>query len=237
MRPSEQPLMTKRYRGIDKNPLDEKEKKYRAELAHRLTLALDHPDTVEEYMDHDIAWMDQLRVVTGVHFDTEIFPRTEICQPVTITPHCYTPHDYVAYDSKGIYSSVVALPTYREYQGTIGKEPVADGYMMLIKASVVADGEKAPDPTFADFAWDDNYAMGALVAGDNIRFVELTHSDPAEAGSPYPTVAEIDPSSKDAEQIMMELEKFVVAQEAAMKPKSRLALLGRRVMQMFGLTK
>lgn len=90
---------------------------------------------------------------------------------------------------------------------------------------------------FADFAWDDNYAMGALVAGDNIRFVELTHSDPAEAGSLYPTVAEIDPSSKDAEQIMMELEKFVVAQEAATKPKGRLALLGKRVMQMFGLTK
>ena len=44
MRPSEQPLMTKRYRGIDKKPLDEKEKKYRAELAHRLTSALDHPD-------------------------------------------------------------------------------------------------------------------------------------------------------------------------------------------------
>ena len=234
---SEQSSMMKRCRGIDKNPLDEKEKKYRAELAHRLTLALDHPDTVEEYMDHDIAWMDQLRVVTGVHFDTEIFPRTEICKSVTITPHCYTPHDYVAYDSKGIYSSVVALPTYGEYQGTIGKEPVADGYMMLIKASVVADGEKAPDPTFADFAWDDNYAMGALVAGDNIRFVELKHSDPTEAGPSYPTVAEIDPSSKDAEQIMMELEKFVVAQEAATKPKGRLALLGKRVMQMFGLTK
>lgn len=237
MRPSEQPLMMKRYRGIDKNPLDEKEKKYRAELAHRLTSALDHPDIVEEYVDHDIASIDQLRVVTGVHFDTEIFPRTEICQSVTITPHCYTPHDYVAYDSKGIYSSVVALPTYGKHQGTIGKEPIADGYMMLIKASVVADGEKAPDPTFADFAWDDNYAMGALVAGDNIRFVELTHSDPAEAGSLYPTVAEIDPSSKDAEQIIMELENFVVAQEAATKPKSRLALLGKRVMQMFGLTK
>ena len=214
MRPSEQSSMIKRYQGIDKNPLDEKEKKYRAELAHRLTSALDHPDTVEKYMD-----------------------RTEICQPVTTTPHCYTPHDYVAYDSKGIYSSVVALPTYGEYQGTIGKEPVADGYMMLIKASVVADGEKAPDPTFADFAWDDNYATGALVAGDNIRFVELKHSDPTEAGSLYPTVAEIDPSSKDAEQIMMELEKFVAAQEAATKPKSRLALLGRRVMQMFGLAK
>ena len=80
MRPSEQPLMMKRYRGIDKNPLDEKEKKYRAELAHRLTSALDHPDIVEEYVDHDIASIDQLRVVTGVHFDTEIFPRTEICQ-------------------------------------------------------------------------------------------------------------------------------------------------------------
>lgn len=75
------------------------------------------------------------------------------------------------------------------------------------------------------------------MAGDNIRFVELTHSDPAEAGSLYPTVAEIDPSSKDAEQVMMELEKFVVAQEAATKPKGRLALLGKRVMQMFGLTK
>ena len=28
-------------------------------------------------------------------------------------------------------------------QGRLGKEPIADGYMMLIKASVVADGEKA----------------------------------------------------------------------------------------------
>ncbi|MDO4660839.1 MAG: hypothetical protein Q4B27_01710 [Candidatus Saccharibacteria bacterium] len=82
--------------------------------------------------------------------------------------------------------------------------------MVIFKQSIYAVNVPLPEPTVEDCKWGENCTAGVIVEHDRQTWIRLTQSNDESSRS---IIQEIDPSSKEAAQLQMKLEKFLTVQE------------------------
>lgn len=169
-------------------------------------------------------------------FEVELSP--SVCDTVNV--RLFSPHERVADNSfvvpMEVNTSVVALDAYGP--GSIGRDGVRVGSVLLFKLSTNLIDEPVPDMTAKDLAWGENCVFGAFVDGDAINYFEigqtsgdvvqseLRRNDPTEEngqsvemqvvkpGQDQLIVQKLPSSSDEAFQLEQELEKFMASRPA-----------------------
>ena len=196
---------------------------------------LDHPDRNEEntigFLSDNA--LSRLSWVLGKVFEVNL--ASGACDTVKVK--LFNPHERVADNSfvvpMEVNTSVVALDAYGP--GSVGRDGVRVGSVLLFKLSTNLIDEPVPDMTAKDLAWGENCVFGAFVDSDAINYFaiaqtsgdvvqsELRRNDPTEEngqsvemqvvkpGQDQLIVQNLASSSDEAFQLEQELEKFMAS--------------------------
>lgn len=211
------------------------EEKERARVVGEI---LDHPDRNEEntigFLSDNA--LSRLSWVLGRVFEVNL--ASGACDTVKVK--LFNPHERVADNSfvvpMEVNTSVVALDAYGP--GSVGRDGVRVGSVLLFKLSTNLIDEPVPDMTAKDLAWGDNCTYGVLVGDSAIDYFEIVQTsgdvvqselrrkDPTEEngqsveaqvvtpGQDRLIVNELSSSSNEALELEQELDKFIVSRSA-----------------------
>ena len=206
------------------------EEKERARVVGEI---LDHPDGCEEGNINTLSDNALSRLSNALRGAFEVRLSPSSCDTVSVK--LFNPHERVVDNSlvvpMEVNTSVVALDAYGP--GSVGRDGVRVGSVLLFKLSTNLIDEPVPDMTAKDLAWGENCTYGAFVNGDAINYFaitqtsgdvvqsELCRKDPTEEngqsvemqvvmpGKDRLIVQELPSSSDKALQLEQELDKFI----------------------------
>ena len=211
------------------------EKKERARVVGEI---LDHPDGCEEGNINTLSDNALSRLSNALRGAFEVRLSSSSCDTVSVK--LFNPHERVVDNSlvvpMEVNTSVVALDAYGP--GSVGRDGVRVGSVLLFKLSTNLIDEPVPDMTAKDLAWGENCVFGDFVDSDAINYFEigqtsgdvvqseLRRNDPTEESGQSVEMQVVQPgqdqlivqnlasSSDEAFQLEQELEKFMASRPA-----------------------
>lgn len=199
---------------------------------------LDHPDGCEEGNINPFSGNALSRLSNALEKALDVSLSPGACGTVSVK--LFNPHERVADNSfvvpMEVNTSVVALDAYGP--GSVGRDGVRVGSVLLFKLSTNLIDEPVPDMTAKDLAWGENCVFGAFVDGDAINYFEigqtsgdvvqseLRRNDPTEEngqsvemqvvkpGQDQLIVQNLASSNDEAFELEQELDKFMASRSA-----------------------
>ena len=199
---------------------------------------LDYPDHCEESNINVFSGNALSRLSNALREALDVRLSPGACGTVSVK--LFNPHERVVDNSlvvpMEVNTSVVALDAYGP--GSVGRDGVRVGSVLLFKLSTNLIDEPVPDMTAKDLAWGENCVFGDFVDSDAINYFEigqtsgdvvqseLRRNDPTEESGQSVEMQVVQPgqdqlivqnlasSSDEAFQLEQELEKFMASRPA-----------------------